>query len=66
MTFRLRYVGDERLRDVIAVAAKAADWETRTSPKPASKGDIATGRGMSAMQYEGEDGYAGTVVTRSR
>ena len=36
--------------------------ELRNSPKPASKGDIATGRGMSAMQYEGEDGYAATVA----
>ena len=61
VTYRLRYVGDERLRDVIEVAAKAADWELRNSPKPASKGDIATGRGFAAMQYEGIDGYAGIV-----
>jgi nicotinate dehydrogenase subunit B len=61
VTFRLRYVGDERLRHVIEVAAKAAGWELRNSPKPASKGDIATGRGFAAMQYEGEDGYAGIV-----
>ena len=62
VAFRLRYVGDERLRHVIEVAAKAAGWQSRNSPKPASKGDIATGRGISAMQYEGEDGYAGTVA----
>ena len=61
VTFRLRYVGDERLRDVIEVAAKAAGWELRNSPKPAAKGDIATGRGFAAMQYEGIDGYAGVV-----
>ena len=61
VTFRLRYVGDERLRDVIEVAAKSAGWELRNSPKPASKGDIATGRGFAAMQYEGIDGYAGVV-----
>jgi nicotinate dehydrogenase subunit B len=61
VTFRLRYVGDERLRDVIEVAAKTAGWELRNSPKPASKGDIATGRGFAAMQYEGIDGYAGVV-----
>jgi CO/xanthine dehydrogenase Mo-binding subunit len=60
--FRLRYVGDPRLRDVITVAAKAAGWKSRPSPKRASKGDIATGRGMAAMQYEGIDGYAGTVA----
>jgi nicotinate dehydrogenase subunit B len=60
--FRLRYVGDPRLRDVITVAAKAARWRSRTSPKRASKGDVATGRGIAAMQYEGEDGYAGVVA----
>ncbi len=61
VTYRLRYVGDDRLRDVIEVAAKAAGWQVRKSPKPASKGDIATGRGFAAMQYEGIDGYAGVV-----
>lgn len=60
--YRLRYVGDPRLRDVITVAAKAANWEMRKSPKAPSKGDIAKGRGIAAMQYEGIDGYAGTVV----
>ena len=43
------------------MVAKAAGWQLRNSPKPASKGDIATGRGIAAMQYEGEDGYAATV-----
>ena len=60
--YRLRYVGDPRLRDVITVAAKAADWQARKSPKAPSKGDVVTGRGFAAMQYEGIDGYAGTVV----
>jgi CO/xanthine dehydrogenase Mo-binding subunit len=61
VTYRLRYVGDERLRHCIEVVAKAAGWQLRNSPKPASTGDIATGRGIAAMQYEGEDGYAATV-----
>ncbi|NUT54360.1 MAG: xanthine dehydrogenase family protein molybdopterin-binding subunit [Thermoleophilia bacterium] len=60
--YRLRYVGDHRLAECIRAAAKAAGWELRNSPKPATKGDIATGRGMAAMQYEGEDGYAATVA----
>jgi nicotinate dehydrogenase subunit B len=62
VAYRLRYLGDERLAHCVRVAAKAAGWETRTSPKKASTGDIATGRGIAAMQYEGEDGYAATVV----
>ena len=61
VTYRLRYVGDKRLRAVIEVAAKKAGWVLRNSPKPASKGNIATGRGIAAMQYEGRDGYAATV-----
>jgi CO/xanthine dehydrogenase Mo-binding subunit len=60
--FRLRYVGDYRLRDVITAAAKAAKWEMRNSPKPESKSNIVTGQGFSAMQYEGIDGYAGIVA----
>lgn len=60
--FRLRYAGDPRLRDVITVAAKAAGWKSRPSPKAASKANVVRGRGIAAMQYEGIDGYAGTVV----
>ena len=61
VTYRLRYVGDKRLRHVIEVAAKAAGWELRNSPKAPSRGEVATGRGIAAMQYEGIDGYAATV-----
>jgi nicotinate dehydrogenase subunit B len=60
--FRLRYIGDKRLRDALTVVAKAAGWKSRPSPKAATKGDIATGRGIAVMQYEGSDGYAGTVA----
>ena len=64
VTFRLRYVGDERLRHVIEVAAKAAGWQLRNSPKPASKGDIATGsrhlgdavRGRGRLRGDGRRG----------
>jgi nicotinate dehydrogenase subunit B len=62
VAFRLRYVGDPRLRAVIEVAAKAAGWQARPSPKARSSKNIVTGRGIAAMQYEGSDGYAGTVV----
>ena len=61
VAYRLRYLGDKRLAHCVRVAAKAAKWEARTSPKKASSGNIATGRGIAAMQYEGEDGYAATV-----
>jgi nicotinate dehydrogenase subunit B len=60
--FRLRSIGDPRLRDALTVAAKAAGWKARPSPKPGKRGDLVTGRGIAVMQYEGSDGYAGTVV----
>jgi nicotinate dehydrogenase subunit B len=60
--FRLRYIGDRRLRDALTVAAKSAGWRSRPSPKRGKQGNLATGRGIAVMQYEGEDGYAGTVV----
>ncbi len=60
--FRLRYIGDPRLAHALRVAAKAANWQTRPSPKRGTQGNIATGRGIAVMQYEGIDGYAGTVV----
>jgi CO/xanthine dehydrogenase Mo-binding subunit len=60
--FRLRYVGDSRLRDVITAAAKAASWQSRPSPKARSSANVVRGRGIAAMQYEGSDGYAATVV----
>jgi CO/xanthine dehydrogenase Mo-binding subunit len=60
--FRLRYIGDPRLADALKAAAKAAGWQARPSPKPATQGNLATGRGISVMQYEGSDGYAATAV----
>lgn len=61
--FRLRSIGDERLAHVLRVAAKSAGWDARPSPKKQqAKGDVLTGRGIAAMQYEGIDGYAGVVV----
>jgi nicotinate dehydrogenase subunit B len=60
--FRLRYIGDPRLADALKAAAQAAGWQARPSPKAATQGNLATGRGISVMQYEGSDGYAATVV----
>jgi CO/xanthine dehydrogenase Mo-binding subunit len=65
VAFRLRYLGDPRLRAVVEVAAKAAGWKARPSPRPASKGNLVTGRGIAAMQYRGDEGYAATVVELS-
>lgn len=61
--FRLRHLSDLRLMDVVRAAAKAANWDTRPSPKPRSNSaGVASGRGMSCVLYEGENGYAAMVA----
>jgi nicotinate dehydrogenase subunit B len=60
--FRLRYVGDERLAEVIRRAAARYGWQSRPSPKSSRNANLLTGRGIGAMQYEGEDGYAATIA----
>jgi len=45
--FRLKYLTDPRDIAVVEAAAKAAGWETRTSPrKDQQSGDVLTGRGI--------------------
>lgn len=59
VAFRLRHLTDPRLRDVVTEAAKAFQWDARPSPRPAiRRTGVATGRGMSCVLYEGDNGYA--------
>ena len=61
--YRLQHLRDSRLKDVITAAAKAADWDTRPSPKPAlSPTGVATGRGIACVLYEGNNGYVALVA----
>jgi nicotinate dehydrogenase subunit B len=63
VAFRLKHLSDPRLRDVVEAAAKAANWDSRPSPKPGTrKTGVATGRGISCVAYEGDNGYAAMVV----
>jgi len=63
VAYRLRHLKDPRLKDVVNAAAKAANWETRPSPKPTVAGSgIATGRGISCVLYEGDNGYVAMVA----
>jgi CO/xanthine dehydrogenase Mo-binding subunit len=60
---RLAHLSDPRLREVLSAAAKAANWETRPSPKPGiRKTGIASGRGAACVLYEGDNGYSAIVV----
>jgi CO/xanthine dehydrogenase Mo-binding subunit len=62
--FRLRHLSEERMIDVVKSAAKAANWDARPSPKPraTSAAGIASGRGISCVAYEGDNGYSAMVA----
>jgi nicotinate dehydrogenase subunit B len=61
--YRLRHLRDPRLRAVLTAAANAAAWQTRPSPRPASRRTgVATGRGVACVLYEGDNGYCANVT----
>jgi CO/xanthine dehydrogenase Mo-binding subunit len=61
--YRLRHLSDARLIDVVKAAANAAKWETRPSPRPnVRRSGVASGRGMSCVLYEGDNGYCAMVA----
>ena len=63
VAYRLRHLSDERLIEVVKSAAKAANWETRPSPRPGlSRTGVARGRGVSTVAYEGDNGYVAMVA----
>jgi len=63
VAYRLRHLRDPRLIDVVKEAAKAAAWETRSSPRQGNrKTGIAAGRGMACVLYEGNNGYLALVA----
>jgi len=56
-------VGGKRLIAVLNAAAQAANWDTRPSPQaniPTS--GVVTGRGVSCVLYEGNNGYSAMVA----
>jgi len=61
--YRLRHLAHPRLRDALIQAAKAANWDTRPSPRAnISRTGFARGRGIACVAYEGDNGYAAMVV----
>jgi CO/xanthine dehydrogenase Mo-binding subunit len=61
--YRLRHIRDARLKEVVSAAAKGANWQARSSPRPnLSKTGIASGRGISCCLYEGDNGYCALVA----
>jgi nicotinate dehydrogenase subunit B len=65
VAYRLHHLKDPRLKDVVTAAAKAAGWDARPSPRlsPAStQGGMVSGRGVSSVLYEGDNGYCALVT----
>src|SRR2546427_3463344 len=61
--YRLRHLSDPRLIDVVKGAAKTANWDTRPSPRNGNRRTgIASGRGISCVLYEGDNGYCAVVA----
>ncbi len=61
--YRVRHLQDPRLIAVLNAAANAANWDTRPSPKPGNPATgVVTGRGVSCVLYEGDNGYSAMVA----
>jgi len=60
--YRLRHISDSRLSDVVKAAAKAANWEPRSARGPVRRTGILSGRGISCVLYEGDNGYCAVVA----
>jgi len=61
LEFRLRYLNDARGTELLKRLARLAQWQGRTSSKPAN-GDVATGRGVTYVKYELARTYVGAVA----
>lgn len=61
--YRVSHLSDSRLIAALNAAAKAAGWDTRPSPKPGNaRTGVVTGRGVSCVLYEGNNGYSAMVA----
>jgi CO/xanthine dehydrogenase Mo-binding subunit len=63
LDYRLRHLKDPRLIQVLKEAAKAANWTTRPSPQAGTRRNgVVSGRGISCVLYEGDNGYCAMVA----
>jgi len=61
--YRVRHLEDPRLIDVVKGAAKAANWDSRPSPRSGGRRTgVVSGRGISCVLYEGDNGYVAVVA----
>jgi CO/xanthine dehydrogenase Mo-binding subunit len=62
VAYRLKHIKDPRLANVVTTAAKAARWEAHPPRTPRAKTGIVSGRGISCVLYEGDNGYCAMVA----
>jgi CO/xanthine dehydrogenase Mo-binding subunit len=63
VTFRLQHLQNSRVIGVLKAAAKAANWQARSSPRAdISRTRTVSGRGIACVAYEGDNGYAALVA----
>jgi CO/xanthine dehydrogenase Mo-binding subunit len=63
VAFRLRHLQNRRLIEVLNAVAKSSNWDSRHPRKanPPRTGAI-SGRGVSCVAYEGDNGYAAVIA----
>ncbi len=61
LEFRLRYLAEPRLREVLMAAAEKAGWQPRPSPGPRQKG-WAEGRGLAFARYENDQAIVACIA----
>ena len=63
VAYRLRHLREPRIVDVVKAAAQAAKWDARPSPKSDLRhSQIANGRGIACVAYEGDNGYVALIA----
>ena len=61
--YRLRHLRDPRLIEVVEAVARAANWDARPSPQNTNgRAAVVSGRGISCVFYEGDNGYCAMVA----
>jgi nicotinate dehydrogenase subunit B len=63
VAYRLKHLSHRRLSEAIRQAAKAANWQTRPSPRSGQRDTgVVSGRGISCVCYEGDNGYVAMIA----
>jgi len=63
LQYRLKHLRDPRLIAVVNAAARVANWDQRPSPRQnVRRTGVVSGRGISCVLYEGDNGYCAMVA----